>query len=119
MTDTDLTERLAKHKTLGSAPREELAWLAAHGSLRQLRAGEVLSAKGTSVERLYGRAAGARIPGVDLNSAAKSDQAFFIRREIHTRITAPMKATIIEPMIPAPGKIPSIPNSQPPNMPPR
>ncbi|WP_348261380.1 ATP-binding protein [Telmatobacter sp. DSM 110680] len=49
----DLIDRLAEHKTLGSAPREELAWLAKHGSLRRLAAGEVLSHKGMQVEGLY------------------------------------------------------------------
>ncbi len=49
----DLIDRLAEHKTLGAAPREELAWLAAHGTLRELEAGEVLSHKGKPVEGLY------------------------------------------------------------------
>ena len=53
MTTTDLVDRLAAHKTLGAAPREELAWLAAHGSLRHLDTGEVLSAKGSMVAGLY------------------------------------------------------------------
>jgi signal transduction histidine kinase len=50
---TDLIDRLAAHKTLGTAPREELAWLAAHGTLRRLGSGEVLSHKGVQVEGLY------------------------------------------------------------------
>jgi signal transduction histidine kinase len=53
MTASDLIDRLADHKTLGAAPQEELAWLAAHGSLRRLGAGEVLSHKGVPVEGLY------------------------------------------------------------------
>jgi signal transduction histidine kinase len=53
MTTNDLIDRLAEHKTLGAAPREELAWLAAHGSLRKLDAGEVLSHEGVPVEGLY------------------------------------------------------------------
>ena len=53
MSEIDLIERLAEHKTLGCAPREELAWLAARGTLRHLSAGEVLSAKGAEVEGLY------------------------------------------------------------------
>ena len=53
MTTSDLIDRLAEHKTLGTAPREELAWLAAHGSLRHLNPGEVLSHKGMQVEGLY------------------------------------------------------------------
>ena len=53
MSGTDLLDRLAGHKTLGGAPREELAWLAAHGTLRQLLEGEVLSAKGEPVAALF------------------------------------------------------------------
>jgi signal transduction histidine kinase len=49
----DLIDRLAEHKTLGTAPREEHAWLVAHGTLRRLDAGEVLSHKGVPVEGLY------------------------------------------------------------------
>jgi len=50
---TDLIERLAQHKILGSAPREELAWLAEHGVLRSLKVGDVLSHKGQAVEGMY------------------------------------------------------------------
>ena len=53
MTASDLIDRLAEHKTLGKAPRAELAWLAASGQLRRLWAGEVLSHKGVPVEGLY------------------------------------------------------------------
>jgi signal transduction histidine kinase len=53
MKPTELIDRLAEHKTLGAAPREELAWLASHGTLRQLVAGEVLTAKGARVEGLF------------------------------------------------------------------
>jgi signal transduction histidine kinase len=52
VTATDLVARLAEHKTVGAAPREELAWLAAHGTLRHLEAGEVVSARGVPVEGL-------------------------------------------------------------------
>lgn len=46
MTEPDLVDRLAGHKTLGLAPRAELVWLATHGNLRQLQPGDVLTAKG-------------------------------------------------------------------------
>src|SRR5262249_13596036 len=39
--------------TIGSAARSELEWLALHGSLRHLKAGEVLSAKAAWVEGLF------------------------------------------------------------------
>ena len=53
MSHTDLIEQLTQHKTLGAAPREELAWLASHGTLRHLDEGEVLTPKGVVVEGLY------------------------------------------------------------------
>ena len=53
MTEPDLVDRLAAHKTIGGAPREELAWLAAHGFLRHLNTGEVLTVKNATVEGLF------------------------------------------------------------------
>jgi signal transduction histidine kinase len=53
MTAIDIVDQLTEHKTLGSAPREELAWLASHGTVRQLNAGDVLTAKGATVEGLF------------------------------------------------------------------
>ncbi len=53
MTAPDLIDRLAAHKILGGAPREELAWLAAHGSLRRLSSDEILTAKGATVDGLF------------------------------------------------------------------
>jgi signal transduction histidine kinase len=49
----DLIDRLAEHRTLGAAPRTELQWMIAHGSLRRLNSCEVLSAKDHPVEALY------------------------------------------------------------------
>jgi signal transduction histidine kinase len=53
MPDADLLDRLAAHKTIGSAPREELAWLASHGTVRRFDTGQVLTAKGAMVEGLF------------------------------------------------------------------
>jgi signal transduction histidine kinase len=53
MTATDLVDRLANHRTLGVAPREELEWLAARGAVRRLDVGDVLSPKGAPVEGLF------------------------------------------------------------------
>jgi len=39
VTAIDLVDQLTKHKTLGAAPREELAWLASHGAVRHLNEG--------------------------------------------------------------------------------
>jgi hypothetical protein len=49
VTATALVDRLAEHKTIGAAPREELEWLVSHGSLRQLNEGQVLSTKNVPV----------------------------------------------------------------------
>jgi len=53
MTTTDLVDRLAAHRTLGVAPRDELAWLASHGTLRLLDGGDWLASKNESVEGLF------------------------------------------------------------------
>jgi signal transduction histidine kinase len=51
--DPELVERLAAHKTLGSAPRKELEWLAAHGTIKVFEANEVVGRKGVPVEAMY------------------------------------------------------------------
>ena len=53
MAATDLVDRLAEHQTLGKAPREELAWLAAHGVLRHLDAGDLMTSVGAQVGGLF------------------------------------------------------------------
>ena len=53
MTAPDLVDRLAEHKTLGAAPREQLAWLASRGSLRRLEPGDVLTKKDAHVEGFF------------------------------------------------------------------
>jgi signal transduction histidine kinase len=53
MTASELVDRLAAHRTLGAAPREELRWLVTHGSLRHLAGGDVLSTKGVPVEGFF------------------------------------------------------------------
>lgn len=53
MTKDDLVDRLSEHRTLGSAPRGELEWLATHATLRELAPGELLSTKSKPVEGLY------------------------------------------------------------------
>ena len=53
MEATDLVDRLAAHETVGKAPREELAWLAAHGRVWHLAEGDRLVAAGTPVTGLW------------------------------------------------------------------
>jgi len=47
--DSSLVDRLARHKTLGGVPRNELEWLAAHGRLKSYDVGEVFVPPGESV----------------------------------------------------------------------
>ena len=49
----NLVDQLAEHKLVGSAPRQELEWLAAHGSIRQIDAGAVVRKQGELVDHLY------------------------------------------------------------------
>ena len=42
----DVVARLAAHRTIGSAPRRELEWLAAHGVLQHFAVGENLAKRG-------------------------------------------------------------------------
>ena len=46
MPDNAILERLIAHRAIGSAPRAELEWVAAHGTLRTLAVGEALLAAG-------------------------------------------------------------------------
>ena len=48
-----LVERLAAHRTLGSAPRHELEWLASKGELTRYERGTLLTADNTVVRRLH------------------------------------------------------------------
>jgi signal transduction histidine kinase len=52
MSDQDLVTRLAQHRTIGSAPRKELEWLAAHGYVRHFGGGELVR-KGEPVVSLW------------------------------------------------------------------
>jgi signal transduction histidine kinase len=48
----DLMTRLAQHRSVGSAPAAEHAWLAAHGTLRTYDVGGVVTAKGEPAKNL-------------------------------------------------------------------
>ena len=52
MPDIDLVDRLAAHRTLGSAPRPQLAWLAAHGTVRRYPAGQPVVVEGQPITDL-------------------------------------------------------------------
>jgi signal transduction histidine kinase len=71
MTETDLVDRLAKHRTLGAAPREELAWLAARGHVHSLAVGEQLAHTGMPVEGMYAILSGRMAIYLDKGGAPK------------------------------------------------
>src|SRR3954468_17231992 len=52
-TTTVLIDRLLTHRMLGSAPPDQIAWIAAHGALRQLETGAILTSKDGPVEGLH------------------------------------------------------------------
>ena len=53
MTEAALVERLAAHRTVGSAPREQLEWLAAHGRVQRIEVGQVVARTGDPIRDLY------------------------------------------------------------------
>lgn len=53
MTTEELVDLLASHRTIGQAPREELGWIAAHGTLRNFQTGEVVSRRTEVVDGLH------------------------------------------------------------------
>ena len=53
MTTEELVDRLVAHRTIGKAPREELTWIATHGTLRHFKAGEVVASRTDVVDGLY------------------------------------------------------------------
>ena len=67
----NLADRLAGHRTVGAAAREELTWLASHGVLRQLHPGQVLTAKGTRPQGLFVVLSGSFSMSVDRGSGPR------------------------------------------------
>jgi len=53
LSTTVLMDRLSTHRTLGSSPPDQIAWMAAHGDLRRLETGAILTSKGGPVEGLH------------------------------------------------------------------
>ncbi len=49
----DLAARLKEHLTLGAVPPGELAWVAAHGFVRQFEVGELLAVHNVQIEGLH------------------------------------------------------------------
>jgi signal transduction histidine kinase len=53
MATEDLVDRLAAHRTLGSAPREQLEWVAHHGELISYPAGHAVARAGEPIVHLW------------------------------------------------------------------
>jgi signal transduction histidine kinase len=53
MTKEEIISLLASHRTIGQAPREELAWIASHGTLRHFEKGDVVARPTETVDTLY------------------------------------------------------------------
>ncbi len=52
-TTEEIVERLASHRTIGKAPREELTWIATHGTLCHFQPGEVVLRQTEIVDTLH------------------------------------------------------------------
>jgi len=53
MTTAKLLEELKTHRTIGGAPREELAWIAEHGHFREYAQGEIVSRESEVVDGMF------------------------------------------------------------------
>ena len=71
MTLTDeVVARLAQHRALGNAPAEEHAWLASHGTMREIPVGGVVTAKGQQATSMLVVFAGHLVIRVDRGAGA-------------------------------------------------
>ena len=53
MTKEEIINLLANHRTIGHAPRKELAWIASHATLRQLAMGDMVARRTEIVDGLH------------------------------------------------------------------
>jgi signal transduction histidine kinase len=100
MTTEELVDVLAHHRTLGKAPRKELEWIAAHGTLRQLQPGDVVAAKVEIVDALYILLSGRLSHHVD-RGAGRRKVMEWIGGEVtgllpYSRMTTPPGDTVVD-----------------------
>jgi signal transduction histidine kinase len=100
MTTEELVGILANHRTIGKAPREELEWIAAHGTLRQLLPGEIVAAKAEIVDALYILLSGRLSHHVD-RGAGRRKVMEWVGGEVtgvlpYSRMTTPPGDTIVD-----------------------
>jgi signal transduction histidine kinase len=100
MTTTDLLDRLAAHRTLSPAPRQELAWLVAHGSLLEMQSGDVLTAAGAKpmglIVVLSGRIAIFVDRGGGLHKMMEWGEGDVTGTLPYSRMTSPPGPTIVQ-----------------------
>jgi signal transduction histidine kinase len=63
-----LIDHLASHRLLGAMPREELEWLAEHGTMRYFKAGELLARKGDPLTHMFVTLTGRFVISLELAS---------------------------------------------------
>ncbi len=71
MTGAELVDRLGQHRMLGTAPRDELAWLAAHGETHHYGVGDVVYRRGAPSEEMLVVLAGRVVQYVDAGSGPR------------------------------------------------
>ena len=77
MTDPLIVERLATHKLLKDVPRDQLEWLAAHGTLHRFEAGDLVSSIDRPVTALYVMLSGHMVIHVERGSALRRTMEWF------------------------------------------
>ena len=92
--------RLAEHRTIGSAPKDELFWLATHGELIQFAAGDVLASPLGPVAGMYILLSG-RISLHLIRSGTRHKLAEWRAGDVtgllpYSRLTTPPGDTVVE-----------------------
>ncbi len=68
---TELVDRLASHRTLGGAPREELEWIATHGNFVHMEAGQIVARKNDPADFMFIQLSGRTTAAIDRGSGMR------------------------------------------------
>ncbi len=100
MTKEELIDLLSAHRTIGKAPREELAWIAEHGTFRQLQQGQVVSRPTEVVDSLHivlkGRLAIYMNRGTGMRKMMEWQAGDVTGMLPYSRLTTPPGETVVE-----------------------
>jgi signal transduction histidine kinase len=77
VTDPVLVERLTSHRLLKDVPREQLEWLAAHGTLHRFEPGQIVSAMDQPVTALFVVLSGHMVIRVEGGSGVRRGMEWF------------------------------------------